>query len=292
MPRVVILGCGYVGQVLARRLIDRGNPVRATTTTEAKLTKLVALGAEPVLLRPDQPDSFREAMLLADAVVHLAPPSTKRSCEEEVALIRAACGPSLKAYVYGSSTGAFGRYSAEDWLDESVPPREPGERGRRRLAYERALREAGLPLRVVRIAGIYGPGRTLREPLTKGSLILFEGGPATSRIHVEDLVRLLMAMLDEGVPPLAIGCDDEPAPTLDVARYTCELLKAPLPEVISLDDAARIMSPQALEMRLGGRRCRSLVRESLMGPLRYPTYREGVVASLEAEGVLPQEGRH
>src|SRR5689334_457296 len=77
MGKVVILGCGYVGWVLARRLIARGDPVRATTTTEAKLSQLTALGAEPVLLRPDKPESFARTLSDASVVVHLAPPSPR-----------------------------------------------------------------------------------------------------------------------------------------------------------------------------------------------------------------------
>ena len=93
-------------------------------------------------------------------------------------------------------------------------------------------------------------------------------------------------MSEPGAPPLAIGCDEEPAETIEVARYTCALLKKKLPDPVSIEDAKRVLSPAALEMRLGGRRCRSLVREKLIGALEYPTYREGVRASLVAEGSL------
>jgi hypothetical protein len=91
-------------------------------------------------------------------------------------------------------------------------------------------------------------------------------------------------MIGHEAPALAIACDDLPATTLDVARYTCELLGKAPPPPVAIEDARRVMSKAALEMRLGGHRCRSLVRESLIGPLLHPTYREGVRASLEAEG--------
>lgn len=287
MAKVVILGCGYVGRVLARRLIERGDPLRATTTTEAKLNGLAALGAEPMLLDPERPRTYADALADAKAVIHLAPPPKEEPTEEQVARIAQACPSNLEAYVYGSTTGAFGNQGDHDtWIDESTPPRNLGERGQARLAYEHALERAGLPVRVVRIAGIYGPGRTLRRSLETQSIVLFEGGPPTSRIHVEDLARLLEAMLASNAPPLAIGCDDRPAPTLEVARYTCSLLGIDPPAPVPLEDAERVLSPAALEMRMHGRRCRSLVREKLIGPLTYPTYVEGVKASLVAEGAL------
>jgi nucleoside-diphosphate-sugar epimerase len=284
MTKTVILGCGYTGRALTRRLIARGDPVRATTTTEAKLSNLASLGAEPVLLRADKPETFSRALSDAEVIIHLAPPP--EGIALEVAAIAQAVGPRLRALVYGSTTGAFGEHEDGAWVDESTPPRKVGKKGQARLDYERALRDHGLPLRVVRIAGIYGPGRTLRESIEREALVLFEGGPPTSRIHVEDLARLLLAMSEPGAPPLAIGCDEEPAETIEVARYTCSLLKKQMPDPISIDDAKRVLSPAALEMRLGGRRCRSLVREKLIGALEYPTYREGVRASLVAEGAL------
>lgn len=285
--KVVILGCGYVGWVLTRRLIARGDPVRATTTTEAKLTQLTALGAEPVHLRLDEPSAYRSALKDAEVVIHLAPPVAGRSAREVVAAIREAAGPSVRAYVYGSTTGAFGQLEdPEEWVDESTPPRNVTPRGQLRLDYEHALADAGFPLRVLRIAGIYGPGRTMREMIERDALILFHGQPPTSRIHVEDLSHLLEAMIDDRAPRLVVACDEAPATTVEVARYTCELLGRTPPEPVSLEDAKRVLSPQALEMRVGGHRCRSLVRGKLIGQLAFPTYREGVRASLEAEGAL------
>lgn len=299
MGKVVILGCGYVGRLLARRLVARGDPVRATTTTEAKLDQLGALGVEPALVRADQPESFRDAMADAEVVVHLAPPGVE-SATSLARRVRDATGPALRVYLYGSSTAAFGRSAAraegprsapadpEAWVDETTPPGELNPRGLARLEHERALADVDLPLRVLRIAGIYGPGRTLRDQIERDALVLFHGPPPTSRIHVEDLVRLLEAMIAPGadVPPLVVACDEAPATTLEVARYTCMLLGRTPPEPVALEDARRVMSPLALEMRLGGHRCRSLHRERLIGALSYPTYREGVRQSLEAEGAL------
>lgn len=284
MRNIVVFGCGYVGRVLARSLISRGNPVRATTTTEANLRSLTALGADPVLLKQGDPDTYAGALKDAEAVIHLAPPGAD-DIAEQTKRLAAACGDKLRVYLYGSTTGTFGAHGS-DWVDESTPSRDVGTRGQRRLDFERGLKEAGLPLRTIRIAGIYGPGRTMRASLERDALILFEGGPATSRIHVEDLVRLIEAMLEDDAPPLAVACDEAPTPTLEVARYVCSLLGREPPAPISIEDAKRVLSPTAIEMRLGGRRCRSLVRERLIGALKYPTYREGMRASLEDEGVV------
>jgi nucleoside-diphosphate-sugar epimerase len=288
--KTVIIGCGYAGRVLARRLVARGDPVRATTTTETKLASLATLGAEPVLFRADKKETLARTMKDAEAVVYLAPPSKDHGPEEMAKAIAEAAPRTLRTLVYGSSTGVYGKlHDPELWVDETTPPRADKDRGKERLDMERALAAQGLPLKIVRIAGIYGPGRTLRDQIRRESLLVFAGGGPTSRIHVEDLSRILEAMTLPASPPIALACDEEPAPTLDVACYTCLLLGLQPPAPITIEDAKRIMSPSAIELRLNGHRCRSLVRKRLIGALEYPTYREGVRASLEAEGALPVE---
>jgi nucleoside-diphosphate-sugar epimerase len=279
MGKTVVLGCGYTGLRLAKALREQGHPVTATTTRSERLDALAGVGVDPVVLDFGRPETVAAALAGARRIIHLAPPTPGR-VEAEVELLRQAA-PDLEVLVYGSTTGAFGEQAGDQWVDEVSPPGPLGARGQLRADYERALLQAGLPTKVVRIAGIYGPGRTLREGLRDRSLLLFEGGPPTSRIHVDDLVRLLSAMNDPGAPALVIGCDERPATTLEVARYTAGLLNLELPTPLSLEEARRTLSPAALEMRLGGRRCRSLVRPNLIGPLRYPSYVEGVPASFD-----------
>lgn len=286
--RVAVIGCGYAGRVLLRRLVSRGDPVRATTTTEARLSQLAALGAEPRVVRSDRPESLGRTLEGTEAIVYLAPPAPDQTAEALAQTLAAACPSSLRVLLYGSTTGVYGAGPTPDaWVDERTLPAPAHDRGVQRLAVERALYAAGLPLKVLRIAGIYGPGRTLADSMRREELLVFEGGPPTSRIHVTDLAHLMEAMLEPTAPSLAIACDELPAATLDVARYTAELLGIAPPTPIPFEDAQRLMSKKALEMRLGGHRCRSLVRERLIGALTYPTYREGIRASLRDEGALP-----
>lgn len=283
MQRVAILGAGYVGLRLGRRLVARGIDVRGSTTTPARLEALRAAGLSPVLAGPDEPSGFERLLSDVDGVVHLAPPDAAGPAAEAVRLV-AGFEDRTPRVVYGSTTGAFGQQSPGAWVDERSAAGLLGPRGAGRAATEDALRHAGLDLVVVRIAGIYGPGRTLARRLAAGGFVLFEGGPFTSRIHVDDLVSLLEAGLFAAQPPrLVLACDEHPAPTLEVARFVAEEKSLPMPPVRSLEEAKRVLSPAAAEMRLSGRRCRSLYREGLMGPLRYPSYREGLVASWREE---------
>ncbi len=285
MPVAVILGCGYTGRVLARQLGAQGWTVRGTTTRSEGLPAIEATGAFGRVARLDDVSSLRPALEGADVVFHLAPPPRDGRSDVEWRALQDALPANLDAFVYGSTTGAFGSHG-DAWIDEDTPSVALKERGQRRLDYEQGLAGIVRTLRVVRIAGIYGPGRTIWASLQRPGFVLFEGGPATSRIHVEDLAALLAAMGRSDAPPLAVGCDDLPAPTLEVARFVCRLLGASCPEPVSLVEARARMSPTALELRLGGRRCRSKVRPALIGSLRYPTFKTGMEAALRAEGLL------
>ena len=286
MKNAVILGCGYTGRVLARDLLAAGYRVRGTTTRPEGRSTVEAVGAEAVVARLDDIDALRQAIDGADIIFHLAPPPREGPLEREMVALQAVVPPGLSAFVYGSTTGVFGAHAGHPWIDEDTVSGEVGARGQKRAEYEAGLARFVKNLRVVRIAGIYGPGRTIWTSLQRPGFVLFEGGPPTSRIHVEDLARLLAAMSRPDAPALAVGCDELPAPTLDVARFACDLMKVPCPAPMSLDEARSTLSPAALEMRLGGRRCRSKVRPSLIGELRYPTYETGLVAALTEEGRL------
>ncbi len=285
MKQAVIIGCGYTGRVLVRSLVAAGYRVRGTTSRPSGRVAIEAAGAEAAVARLDDTDALRHALADARLVVHLAPPPTEGLTAEMTALA-AALPSGLDAFVYGSTTGVFGAHTGHPWIDEDSPSGELGARGQRRADYEAGLARFVEPLRVVRIAGIYGPGRTIWAALQRPGFVLFEDGPPTSRVHVEDLARLLAAMAEPDAPPLAVACDEAPAPTLDVARFACALMKTPSPTPLSLPEARRVLSPAALEMRLGGRRCRSKVRPRLIGALRYPTYESGVAAALREEGLL------
>ena len=218
MAKVAILGCGYTGKVLIGRLRAAGHPVVATTTRAANAPQIEELGAEVRVAHLEHPAALAAALADVTRVIHLAPPDRAGAVGPQVEALVRALPAGLEAFVYGSTTGAFGHPAApEVWIDETTPPRTVAGWGLARLEYEHALAAHGLPLRVVRIAGIYGPHRTLKENLRSG-MVLFEGGPATSRIHVDDLAGLLAAAVEDHAPPLILACDEAPAPTLEVAR--------------------------------------------------------------------------
>ncbi|MEE2902753.1 MAG: NAD-dependent epimerase/dehydratase family protein [Myxococcota bacterium] len=285
--QIAIIGCGYTGERLARKLVESGHRVKVTNRTDEKHGLYRSWGLQPIVFaQDDSSEDFEELLSDVEVVYHLAPPNPSLLPAQIAQKLRNA-SPNLRVCIYGSTTGVYGRRETQnEWIDELSECGPRDSRGQRRADMETALRDAGVPTKVVRIAGIYGPGRTLASRVRSPDWPLFEDAPNTSRIHVDDLVSILQGMHEEKAPDLINACDDLPCTTLEVARFTAGLLKVDLPALVTREEARQKMSEIAWSFRSNGRTCRSIYREQLVGPLLYPTYEEGVTASLAAEGLI------
>jgi nucleoside-diphosphate-sugar epimerase len=192
-----------------------------------------------------------------------------------------------RAIVYLSTIGVYGD-SGGAWVDEDTQPRPGSPRSVARLAAEAAWgrfgAEHGKSVAVLRLAGIYGPGRNAFVTLANGTARrIVKPGQVFNRIHVDDIAQAIAASFarrQDGVFNLA---DDEPAPPQDVIAFAAELMgKAPPPE-IPLEEARAGMSAMARSFYAENRRVRNGKLKQMLGvQLAYPTYREGLRALLAA----------
>lgn len=294
MSRVVILGCGYVGLHLARRLVEEGHEVLGTTRDPGRFAEIRDAGAEPHRADVNDPESLET--LLADGVdviYDLVRPQRDALGEYTDAgtrnVIAAALGRPLEAVIYVGSTSVYGRRGGE-WTDEETPvdPRSPVAEARVQAEerYREAFREQALPVRICRVPGIYGPGRTLRSRLETGAYRRLEDEKLwVSRIHVTDLAEALVAAWHRGrAGETYLLCDDEPVPGDRYAEMTAEMLGLPMPPTVERDDIRKELSENAFERRVSSRRCSNRkMREELGVRLRYPTVHEGLPHALELE---------
>jgi nucleoside-diphosphate-sugar epimerase len=141
----------------------------------------------------------------------------------------------------------------------------------------------GARIDLLRLAGIYGPGRNALAQLAAGTARrLVKPGQVFNRIHVEDVVRAVDAVLagrGEGGP--LIVADDEPAPPQDVIAYAAELIGVAPPPLTPYDPA--LLSPMGRSFYEECKRASNARLKALLGALDYPTYREGL-AALRAQG--------
>lgn len=293
MAHALVLGCGYTGERLALRLLDDGHRVTGSTRRPERAEELRGTVVEPVLLDVSDPESLRELSGLSpDVVFYLVPPL--RHADEpgrEVGDVIDVLGRApLDCFVYVSSTSVYGDRDGE-WVDETDEPCPDSSTGRARLTAERTVLEKGWSRdarpRIARVAGIYGPGRTLRDAIADGRYHLVEGLDALSnRIHVDDLAAGLVAVWERGENGRVYNLvDDEPHRSADFARRVAEIAGLEI-ETLRAEEARERYSETRWARKAGSKRVSNRrLREELGVELEHPTWREGVPAALSAEGV-------
>jgi nucleoside-diphosphate-sugar epimerase len=189
-----------------------------------------------------------------------------------------------RALVYLSTVGVYGDHGGA-WVDETSPCRPITPR--RRLAVEddwrRFSERSGVPVAILRLAGIYGPGRSPFERLREGSAQrVAKPGQIFNRIHVEDVAATIEAAFARRATGVFNGADDEPAPPQDVVAHAAALLGMPPPQEVAFEAAD--LSPMARSFYGENKRVRNTrIKRALGVRLAYPSYREGLAAILAAE---------
>jgi len=255
MNHVLILGCGFTGQRVARRFLARGYHVTATTRTPAGLATLTQLGADVITL-----DDLAAHLHPGVIVLHSIP-------TPEPADLLEALGTAPARVVYLSTTAVYGTAAQ---VDATTPVDPNSDRARPRLAAERRVAAGPWSSLILRPAAIYGPGRGVQESLPRGAY--YSGDNYVSRIHVDDLATHAEAALLsdlEGAYPVA---DEEPCTTREIAEFCAGLLHLPSVPHPTPATKARATSNR----RVDG----SAIRRALGITLTYPSYRTGIPASL------------
>lgn len=189
----------------------------------------------------------------------------------------------ISRIVYLSTLGVYGD-AAGGWVDETTPVDPAVTRGEARVAAERGWLDLATGARrvfVLRLAGIYGPGRNAIANLRDGSARrIVKPGQVFNRIHVDDISRTIaVCMATDRAGGVVNVCDDEPAPPQDVIAYAADLIGVEAPPEIPFEHAR--LSPMAATFwatckRVSNRK----LREELGVELAYPTFREGLAALL------------
>ncbi len=190
--------------------------------------------------------------------------------------------PRLRSIVYLSTIGVYGDHGGA-WIDEGTTPEPQSDRGRIRLGVERdwlALAErSGKQVQVLRLAGIYGPGRNALDDLARGEArCIDKPGQVFNRIHVSDIGRSIdRAFTYERGSQAWNVADDEPAAAPDVVAFAAGLMGVETPPLIPFAEAS--LSPMARSFYGANRRVsNAALKEQLGVRLAYPTFRDGLTA--------------
>jgi nucleoside-diphosphate-sugar epimerase len=292
MATLICLGLGYSAAHYVAAFGDRFDRVIGTARTADKAATLAAPlngGPRPEIFVFDgstASPALAACVAQSDALLISAPPSA--SGDPVLAcLAHAIAGARAGTIVYLSTIGVYGDRGG-DWVDEDSDPRPGAPRSAARLAAEAAWRKLGADtgkrVAVLRLAGIYGPGRNALVTLAEGTARrIVKPGQVFNRIHVADIARAIDACFARGADGVFNVADDEPAPPQDVIAFAAALLGIAPPPEIPFEQARGTMMAMAQSFYVDNRRVRNAKLKTTLGVrLAYPTYREGLRALLAA----------
>jgi nucleoside-diphosphate-sugar epimerase len=286
----LIVGCGYLGERVARRWRDRGEKVTVVTRSPDRAEILASRGYTSVIADVCRPESL-QLLPTTDSVLYSVGFDAKagRAMEDVYAggvrNVLAALKPDVRRFIYISTTGVYGPADG-GWVDELTPPDPRREGGRASLAAEQSIKAHALGPRaiILRLAGIYGPGRIpFLEQLSNSEPIPAPVDGHLNLIHVDDAAGAVVAAdclktFDNG-PRVYCVSDGNPVKRLD---YYCEVARqigAPRPVFVEPEP----LSPRAIRAASDRRICNGRMLRELELKLRYPDYRSGLSAILETE---------
>lgn len=276
--KALIIGCGYTGRRVAGILLAKGWEVALTARSTGHLGWLVSRGA--VAMRYDATRDRTPGVSSADMHVLLSVPTlrTPTGLEDLTEGILESLDDGVRHLVYLSTTGVYG---SRVEVDATTPPAPQTLRQALRRRAEEAALAFDAPSLVLRPAAIYGPGRGIQSAMQASRFRLARGMARwVSRIHVHDLARIVAASMDqciEGAYPVA---DERPAGSREVAAYCARTLDLKMPPEVPSGDL-----PESLRT---GRRVDGRAILSRLGlGLRYPSFREGIPASISPRVVPP-----
>ena len=290
-----VFGLGYSARQFIGRYRDRFAEIAGTVRSPEKAQEIAAEGVEAYRFdATDHDPRILSSLARADALLISIPPVGETDPVLDRFSEAIAAAPSLRWVGYLSTVGVYGNADG-GWVDEDTPPNPATLRSRHRTAAERQWLDLGtggaFAVQVFRLAGIYGPGRNALVKIADGTAKrIVKPGQVFNRIHTEDIAQVLMASIDRPSRNAVYNvADDEPGPPQDVIAYAAELLGREPPPEIPFDEADQ--TPMARSFYADNKRVRNTRLKTDLGiKLRYPTYREGLRALLEAGEGVRREG--
>ncbi len=279
--RFFIFGLGFSSLAFARRMKGRVASLAGTVRTEEKAERLRAAGIDALVFDGQNAgDAVREALGSATHLVQSVAPGDDGDPVLAAFGADISAAPDLSWIGYLSTVGVYGDHGG-GWVDEATAPRPGSKRALNRVEAEAAWMALGagrgIPVALLRLAGIYGPGRNTFVNLDEGSARrLVKPGQIFNRIHVDDIAAVIEAAAARRAAGVFNVTDDEPAPPQDVVAYAADLAGyPPLPD-IPFETAD--LSPMARSFYAENKRVGNARLAELGVRLRYPTYRDALTA--------------
>ncbi|MBR0928335.1 NAD(P)-dependent oxidoreductase [Bradyrhizobium diazoefficiens] len=273
--RLFVLGLGYSVRHFVRQHCGSFSHIAGTVRDPAKRDDLAGIEVHAFSGEPPARETVQQVRD-ADVLLVSVPPGS--AGDPAIAAFGDVLAARRGKIVYLSTIGVYGDHDG-GWVDESTPPQSSLDRARMRVAAEQAWTDiAHGDAAILRLAGIYGPGRSALATLRAGTARrIIKPGQVFNRIHVDDIASAIIAAIRHGSGGTWNVCDDEPTPPQDVIAYAAELMGvAPPPEE---PFATAAMSPMARSFYASSARVSNAKLKRELGvTLVHPTYRHGLDA--------------
>ena len=287
---VLIIGCGDIGRRVAARLLEQGRAVTGMVRSEASAMAVRATGAHGMRIDLDSdtpPDGCCSGF---SEVYYFAPPPREGDTDERLGhcLAQFDAGPPPRRIVYISTSAVYGDCGGA-WITETRESKPATARGQRRLDAEQQLtawcRSHGSQWVILRVPGIYGPGKLPLARLRKGLPVLHEqDSPFTNRIHGDDLAAICVAAMHSEFPDTVYNVSDgHPSNMTDYFFRVAAAAGLPRPPVVTRAQAQQQLSAGMLSFLNDSRR---MDNSKLLGELgvvlQYPDLDAGLASCFPA----------
>jgi nucleoside-diphosphate-sugar epimerase len=294
MPTLVCLGLGYCARHYVTEFGQRFDRLVGTTRNADEMAARAQrrFGGNAVEMRlfdgKTALPEVRNAVTAAEALLISAAPAD--GVDPVLAVLEDAIlhAPELRTIVFLSTLGVYADGNGT-WIDESaeVIP-DLARRGSARRKVEMAWQALGarrnLPVAILRLGGIYGPGQNAMIRLQRGAAHrVAKPGHVSNRVHVFDVAQAIDAAFERRIDGIVNVVDDEPTSPSEHIAFAAALMGIEPPAEIPFAEAHKVMTPFALTFYEGCIRARNDKLKNALGvTLRYPTFREGLRALHDA----------
>ena len=277
-PCLLIFGHGYTANAFVDYIKDIDWEIFGTTRNSQTADLLITKGVKPLMWT----DASKITSIIdrSDYILHSIPPTEigdpvfKRFAEAIISRSK-----NLLWFGYLSTTSVYGNHDGK-WVDENIPVNPLSNRGLLRVKAENNWSGINdLPLHIFRLAGIYGPGRSPLDKIRSGKAqLISKPGQFFSRIHVEDIARVLKASIEMPSHGSVYNvCDDMPATPDEVLDYAAKLINFPNLPKVAFEEAK--LSPMAKSFYSENKRVKNeRIKSELKITLKYPNFETGLNA--------------